>query len=69
MDIRAPGPKELRLVPAGNSRGHIAPRTTQGPASALQVDGMSNCVADGWIFVIAFQAHHVGLTREGSAGF
>ena len=31
-DIRTPGPKELRLVPAGKARGPMVPRATQGLA-------------------------------------
>lgn len=67
-DIRAPGPEELRLVPAGNTRGPIVPRAWL-PTGTQQAGGTRDCRADGWIFifVISFQPRDTGTAREGSA--
>lgn len=53
VEVRAPGLKELRLVPAGSARGQIAPRVT-GPGSQQALSrwgGMSDCTTDGFSYL------------------
>lgn len=77
VDIRVPSSKELRLAPAVNARVTLlqGPHRAWLPAGTLLGGGrggsMSDCMTDGWIFVfvIAFQLRHIGLTKKVLAGF